>query len=755
MDLGVSAKKIEINGIVQGVGMRPFIHKIVKELSLCGWVRNTSFGAELLLVGDDSDISKFLDKLLNNPPSLSFIEEINVEEVCISENIEDFKIIESQKKESIDALVSPDICICDDCIKELTDPSDRRYGYPFINCTNCGPRFTIIKELPYDRKNTSMSNFPMCPECKAEFLNIENRRYHAQPDCCDLCGPKLVFTDSGGNEISGDAVDMAYEKLVSGKIVAIKGYGGIHLAALPTEKCVRELRKRKRREEKPCAIMCKNLETAKKFCLIDEDEAKILSSPKRPIVLLKKHDENAFNHISENKRIGIMLPYTPLHFLLFQKNIDALVMTSANISDRPIIKDNDEALKELKGIADFFILNNRDIVTRCDDSLLAVLNGEEYFFRRSRGYTPYPIISKNSDIDILACGAEQKASFALAKNKHIFISQHIGDLKNIETLQIYESQITHFEKLFEISPSLIACDMHPDYLSSEYANNRAKRDKLKLVQVQHHHAHLASCMADNKLNEKVLGLIWDGSGYGEDGKIWGGELLAGDFSSYERVGSIREILLAGGDRAVKSVWRVGAHLLMDAGLAPEDFIDEAELSSVKLMLQKHINCFESSGMGRLFDGVASILNIKQEASYEGQGAVLLEAVAEESKKRYKLELYEEKNILRFDWRPLIRGIAEDSKNKVSISLIASKFMNTCAEFAVEELIYAKKNTGIDRVVLSGGVFQNFYLMKHLPERIESAGLKVFNHRRVSTNDEGVSLGQIMIGRSKYVSGSTT
>lgn len=755
MDVDVVAKKIEISGIVQGVGMRPFIHKLVKDLSLCGWVRNSSIGAELLLLGEESAISIFLERVKNNPPALAFIEDINIEDVPVPENIEGFKIIESQKKESIDALVSPDICICEDCIKEIFNPSDRRYEYPFINCTNCGPRFTIIKELPYDRENTSMNSFPMCSDCGTEFEDIESRRYHAQPNCCDVCGPRLIFTDSEGMEIDGEAIELAREKLILGRIVAIKGYGGIHLAALPTEESAKELRKRKQREEKPFALMCKNLESAKKLCDIDEAEARVLCSSRRPIVLLKKRDDNAFNYISENKYLGIMLPYTPLHFLLFQKNIGALIMTSANISDRPIIKDNDEALRGLKGIADYYLLNNRDIVTRCDDSLLAVHNGEEYFFRRSRGYAPYPILSEKSEVDILACGAEQKASFALAKNKHIFLSQHIGDLKNIETLQTYESQILHFEKLFEINPELIISDLHPDYLSSAYAKSRAEAEKLKLTQVQHHHAHLTSCMADNKLNEAVLGLIWDGGGYGEDGKIWGGELLIGDYESFKRVGSIREVILAGGDKAIKSAWRVGTHLLIDSGLEPEDFIVAQGIEAVKTMLQSRVNCFESSGMGRLFDGVAAILDIKREASYEGQGAVLLEAAAEDSEKSYQVDFYEEEGILRFDWRPLVRNIAEDKKNKVRNSLIASKFMNTCIEFASEQLEYTKKNIGIDKVVLSGGVFQNFYLMERLPQRLRSMGFEVFTHRRTSTNDEGISLGQIMIGRSRYVSGSTT
>lgn len=753
-DISIVAKKIEIRGIVQGVGMRPFIHKLVKKLDLRGWVRNSGIGAELLLVGEHTAISDFIEKIKTNPPALAFIEDIYVEPADVPEDIEGFNIVESQKKESIEALVSPDICICEDCARELMNPGDRRYNYVFINCTNCGPRFTIIKDLPYDRKNTSMGSFPMCRQCGEEFGYIEDRRYHAQPDCCPVCGPRLILKDSEGNEIHGDQVKLACEKLRAGKIVAIKGYGGIHLAALPTEECAKELRKRKQREEKPFAIMCRDVATAGRFCEIDDDEAGFLSSKERPIVLLKKKDEGAFGFLSENKRLGIMLPYTPLHYLLFQNGIKALIMTSANISDRPIIKDNEEALRELKGIADFYLLNNRDIVTRCDDSLLAVLNGKEYFFRRSRGYVPYPVISEGNDISVLGCGAEQKASFALAKNRHIFISQHIGDLKNIETLQSYESQIKHFEKLFEISPSLVVSDLHPDYLSSNYAYERASAEGVGLLKVQHHHAHLASCMADNRLNEKVLGLIWDGSGYGEDGKIWGGELLEGDFKSFRRLGSIKEIFLAGGDKAVKSAWRVGTYLLMEAGLEPDDFISAADMKSVELMLQKRTNCFESSGMGRLFDGVSAILGIKTEASYEGQGAILLEASAGESSDCYRIDLYEEDGILKLDWRTIIEKIAADRSNKVRDSLIASKFMNSCIEFAAQQMEFAGKESGIKKVVLSGGVFQNFYLMERLPQKLRDMGFEVFTHRRVSTNDEGISLGQVMIGRSKYVSCGT-
>ena len=470
----------------------------------------------------------------------------------------------------METLVSPDVGICADCRRELLDPHDRRYRYPFINCTNCGPRFTIIKSVPYDRASTSMSAFPMCRDCEREFGDIRDRRYHAQPDCCPKCGPRCFYLDAGGREIPGDAVETARRELKAGRIVCVKGLGGMHLACLPEPDIVSELRRRKRRDEKPFALMCRDTACARTLCRVTDGEAAALEGFRKPIVLLEKLEPGALAHLSENGSLGVMLPYTPLHVLLLGDDIDCLVMTSANISETPIISGNAEALEALRGIADGFLLHDRDIQTKCDDSLIRIYAGRDYPLRRSRGYVPYPVAVPVKR-RLLACGAEQKASFCLSKPGHAFPSQHMGDLKNLETLTNWEEQIEHFAKLFDIAPEAIACDMHPDYLSTAYAEERAEREGIPLLRVQHHHAHMAACMADNSLEGGCLGLVWDGTGYGSDGAIWGGELLAGGYKGFRRAGSMRPIPLAGGDAAIDEIWRVGAAMLSGAGCDTEPF----------------------------------------------------------------------------------------------------------------------------------------------------------------------------------------
>ena len=732
---------ISIHGIVQGVGFRPFIHRLVSQYGLCGFIKNTSSGVELELEGERETLERFAGELPLRAPKLAVIESMEITYTHTLVGYTDFQILKSKTEEFRNTLISPDICICDDCLRELRDKKDRRYRYPFINCTNCGPRFTIIKDVPYDRAKTSMSEFPMCPDCDREYHDIENRRYHAQPDCCPDCGPRVFFLDAEGREQPGDAIELAREALKEGKIIAVKGLGGMHLACrCDDEEIARTLRRRKQRDEKPFAIMCRDAETAKQICKVSGDEEKILTGFRRPIVLMEKKQPGLY-HISENGTVGVMLPYTPLHYLLFGDDIDMLIMTSANLSDTPIMFKNAEAVEKLRGIADGFLLHDREIQTRCDDSLCWVLGGGEYHARRSRGYVPFPVKVPESRGMVLACGAEQKASFCLSKGDYVFPSQHIGDLKNMETFENYRQQISHFQRLFDIKPGLIACDMHPDYLSTAYAEERGAQEGLPVIQVQHHHAHMASCMADNGLTGPAIGLVWDGTGYGSDGTIWGGECLIGDFKGFRRFGSIRPIPLPGGDRAVKETDRVAFSLLADAGCDVSNIENGGMYAQMR---EKGLNCPLSSGMGRLFDGAAAILGIKTFCSYEGQGAVLLEAAAVEDDGEYPV-VWEGKP-LRFDWRPMIRAMVEDKARGTEIGRIAARFMNTLIRMGTEQCVLARKESGIKDVVLSGGSFQNMYIMKRLPKALEKLDFRVWHHRRVSTNDEGIALGQLMIAQ---------
>lgn len=743
---------VKIKGIVQGVGFRPFIHRLVSEYALKGYIRNTSSGVELELEGERAELERFTAELPQKAPKLAVIDAVETEFSKELKNYEGFEIRASETEPLRNVLISPDICICDDCLRELTTPGDRRYRYPFINCTNCGPRFTIIKDVPYDRERTSMSAFPMCPECDREYHDIENRRYHAQPDACPVCGPEVQFFMPGQDcnpvftATGEDAIETAREFLKARKIVAVKGLGGMHLACRCDDggMIAAELRRRKQRDEKPFAVMCRNIECAEKICRVTPEEKRVLTGFSRPIVLLEKRDSR-LDCISENGYVGVMLPYTPLHYLLFGDDIDMLVMTSANLSDTPIMYKNDEALEKLRGIADGFLLHNRDIRTRCDDSLCSVYEGKEYFLRRSRGYVPFPVKIHIPGFaekpQILACGAEQKASFCLKKGDFVFPSQHIGDLKNLETFENYEQQTEHFERLFDILPEAVAFDMHPDYMSAAFAQELAESRGLRAVPVQHHHAHMASCMADNNLEGAVIGLIWDGTGLGTDGTVWGAECLTGGYGGFERFGSIRPIPLIGGDRAVKELDRVAFALCAESGV-PFEAPDARSLAQV---LKSGMNCPLSSGAGRLFDGASALLGIKSVAGYEGQGAVLLEAAADRSESgRFEAAFYEDNGVFRFDWRPMIKQLAAAKAAGEETGKLAAMFMNTLIAMAAEQCRAAREKTGLERVVLSGGSFQNMFIMNRLPGILREDGFEVYHHGRVSCNDEGISLGQVMV-----------
>ena len=735
---------LHIRGIVQGVGFRPFVHRLVREYALAGSIRNSSSGVELELEGERERLDAFLAALPLRAPRLAVIEQIEADFSDRLSGYTGFTIEKSLVEEKRRTLVSPDIAICPDCLRELLTPGDRRYRYPFINCTNCGPRFTIIRDLPYDRPLTSMGRFPMCPDCDREYHDIENRRYHAQPDCCPVCGPRVFYCDCDGTEQPGDAIAQARETIRQGGIVAVKGLGGMHLACRCDDPAIAlRLRQRKRRDEKPFALMCRDVEAARRFCRVNEAEEALLTGFRRPIVLLEKKEPGLY-HLSENGALGVMLPYTPLHVLLLEGDLDALIMTSANLSDTPILHRNSDALTALRGVADGFLLHDREIQTRCDDSLYLVVEGREYPLRRSRGYVPFPLRVEGSRGGILACGAEQKASFCLSRGEYIFPCQHIGDLKNYETLAHYEQQIAHFERLFDQKPELLVCDLHPDYLSTAYARERCEREGLRLVQVQHHHAHLAACMADNGVSERCIGLIWDGVGYGTDGTSWGGECLIGDFRGFERFASLRPIPLPGGDRAVKELDRVAFALLEESG-CDTTAIPRAE--SYRELLRAGLNCPLSSGMGRLFDGAAAILGVKTAAGYEGQGAVLLETAAEQGEEGRYPVAFEGAAPLRFDWRPLIRAMVKERDAGVPVGKIAARFHNTLIDMAVEAARRASEESGVTTVALSGGSFQNRYLLRRLPTRLREAGFTVLLHSRVACSDEGLSLGQTMVAEA--------
>ena len=739
--------KIEVCGIVQGVGFRPFVYRLATEMGLTGRIRNTASGAELTAEGPEPVLRRFAEALRKAPPPAV------VERLCITTlpgpaRCRDFAIAPSADGTRQDTLISPDLGICPDCLRELNDPNDPRYRYPFINCTACGPRFTIVNDVPYDRERTVMAGFALCPRCAGQYADPNDRRYHAQPVCCPECGPALTLCGADGVPVpGGDPIVTAQAWLREGKILAVKGLGGFHLACLaePPEAAER-LRRRKMRDGRPFALMCRDVAAARRLCFVSDQEAEALLSPRRPIVLLRRR-EPAPDHLSENGSLGLMLPYTPLHALLFDGGPDVLVMTSANLAGLPIVTENDEALRKLSGVADGFLLHNRDIAARCDDSLIWIENGRTQFIRRSRGWVPAPVFVPGCPAALLACGAEQKASFCLSRPGAVFPSQHIGDLKNAETLDVYAGQIDRFRRLFGITPRAVACDGHPDYFSTAYAEQLAERENIPLVRVQHHHAHMASCMADNDLDGEVLGLIWDGTGLGADGTIWGGELLCGGYASFRRLGTIRPIPLPGGDRVTDEIWRVGLALLQQTDVPQaQELFPQPAAQAIGAMLASGVGCPLSHGMGRLFDGVCAVAGIRQTCSYEGQGAVLLEAAIGEPAGHapYPLPVSSRGGLYEADWRPMLRQLAADRRRGVAAGEMSERFHNALMEAAAALCRAGRTETGLDRVVLSGGVFQNRYLTGRLCARLQSEGFQVFTHSRVSTNDEGLCLGQLMV-----------
>ena len=752
-------KNILIKGIVQGVGFRPFIHKLVKNYNLSGWVLNSNQGVEIEVEGKTEEINSFVNAIKEKLPPLAKIEKIEVSQLPLV-GYKEFSIKKSiVKEEDSFVLVSQDISICEDCLQELFEPHNRRFRYPFINCTNCGPRFTIIKDIPYDRKKTTMDNFKMCSLCQNEYDDIEDRRYHAQPNACADCGPQVSLYQNKRKIEGIDPLEKAVKLLKEGKIGAIKGLGGFHLACDATNnKAVARLRRLKNREAKPFALMSFNLEKITQYCKVGDKEKEWLVDRARPIVLLKKREDSVISTsvAPGNNYLGVMLPYTPLHYLLLKDNFTALIMTSGNITDQPIIADNLEALDKLDGIVDFFLTYDRDIFNRCDDSVVKIINDDNVFFRRSRGYVPHPIILDFKLKEVLALGGELKNTISFSKENYIFLSQYLGDLKSVETLEFFKESITSFKKMFKAKPEIIACDLHPDYLSTQYAEEMKVKKGFKIVKVQHHHAHIVSCMAENNVKEKVIGVAYDGTGYGDDGNVWGGEFLLCDLKKYSRAGHLKYYPLPGGDKAIVEPWRMAYSYLYSiygpkAKTLDIDFnqrMDCNSLSIIEKMIDKNINSPLTSSCGRLFDAISSLIGIKDEISYEGQAAMELESFCSSGiTEGYKFRTYKEEEKFIIDPQEIFINIIKDLKKGLDKKIIAAKFHNTVAEFTVDLCGKIRENTGINGIALSGGVFQNKYLTEKVIFSLEDKGFKVYIQRKVPPNDGGISLGQAVVAGS--------
>ena len=751
--------KITLEGIVQGVGFRPFVHCLATSFNLSGWTLNSSSGVIIEVEGDEEMLDGFYKELLNSPPPLANIIKKSIE-YHAPLGLKSFEIKESQSFEDEFTPVSPDIGICKDCHRELLDPNDRRYRYPFINCTNCGPRFTIIQDIPYDRQMTTMEKFKMCEKCLAEYEDIANRKYHAQPNACPVCGPRIWLSRDGKEVECADPIKETIDLLRRGCIVAVKGLGGFHLACnAQDDEVVKRLRERKRREKsKPLAIMSPGLKTIKKYCEVSPEEEQLLTGPQKPIVLLKKLKDSpvAESVAPNNNYLGIMLPYTPLHYLLMDDpEMPSLVMTSANLSDEPLTKDNPEAEKRLSEIADYILMHNRDIYNRCDDSLARVVGKQEVVIRRSRGYAPFPVWLDFELKRVLGVGAELKNTFCLTRGNLAFLSQHIGDLKNLETSEFFKEGIERYKRLFRIEPEAIAYDLHPDYLSTKFALELATRNSQPVTfGIQHHHAHIASAMAENGVDERVIGVAMDGTGFGTDGNIWGCEFLLADYLGLERAAHLKYIPMPGGDKAIEEPYRMAISFLYAAygDKIPQHFLKrwrKEKLSFILKMIERGINSPLASSTGRLFDAVSSILGLRDVVDYEAQAAIELEMIADYKEEGvYGFEVFEEEGVFIIDHGPIILDLVQDIDRQVAPSILSSRFHNTVADFTLDICKRIRDKEGVDKVVLSGGVFQNRYLLERVKTWLGQEDFIPILHSRVPPNDGGISLGQAVIASKK-------
>ena len=761
---------VRVEGTVQGVGFRPYVYRLAGELGLDGFVLNDAHGVLIEVEGSSEKVQEFLARLTSEAPPLARVERVAADEreptSCAG-----FTIRESPRGGVPDAPVTPDSATCSDCLAELLDPADRRFRYPFTNCTNCGPRFTIVRAVPYDRPFTTMAGFRMCERCRAEYDNPGDRRFHAQPNACPDCGPSVSLINVHGDPVGRgdtsddlaaaaaalragrDTVAAAAAAVCAGRILALKGIGGFHLACrADDEAAVSALRARKHREDKPFALMAPDLETARALVWLDSDAEESMLGPERPIVLASRRPDAivAPAVAPGSPELGVMLPYSPLHHLLLADAGTTLVMTSGNVSDEPIAYGDEDARVRLAGIADLFLIHDRPIHTRTDDSVLRVLDGRTTFLRRSRGYVPASIeLPGAAARPVLGCGAELKSTFCLAKGARAWVGHHIGDLKNYETLRSFEEGVAHFERLFAVAPEVIAHDLHPEYLSTKYA---AEREGAELVAVQHHHAHLAACLAEHGETGPALGAIFDGTGYGDDGTIWGGELLFGDLADFRRVGMLLPVRLPGGERAIRQPWRMACAWLSVAGEGPPALpralagrVPQRTWEQVAELARTGVASPLTTSMGRLFDAVAALCGLRAEVNYEGQAAIELEAACDPRERgSYPLALVGTGELLVLDPRETIHAITADVDAGARVGTVATRFHAAVAGATAAACTRAAAEHGTELVVLSGGVFQNRRLLTETAAGLRAAGLRVLMPERLPCNDGGIAYGQVAV-----------
>jgi hydrogenase maturation protein HypF len=751
----VERRAIAVQGIVQGVGFRPFVYGLAERHKLHGFVKNQTGGVLIEVEGESRALDRFLSELAGQPPPLARIEGLSWEgRPPRGDSL--FRIEPSQADPAGAVFVSPDVATCDACLAEMFDPTQRRYRYPFLNCTDCGPRLTIVRGVPYDRQRTTLASFSLCPACRREYDDPADRRFHAQPTACPACGPHLQLL-AGGQRSAADPLAGFVAALRAGRIGALKGLGGYHLACdARREPVVAELRRRKHRDEKPFAVMVRDLAGAEALAEVGPAEKDLLTSPRRPIVLLRKRPGAAVaaSVAPGNPYLGILLPYTPLHHLLLH-DLDGmpLVMTSGNRSDEPIAYEDADALERLGDIANVFLTHDRPIHVRCDDSVTRVVDGLELPLRRSRGYAPQPIaLPRECRRPILAVGGQLKGTFALGRGRHAFLSHHLGDLDHFDAYRAFTRDVGLYEQLLAIRPEVLAHDLHPDYASTRYARQRRPD---ALVAVQHHHAHVASCMAEHGLVEPVLGVAFDGTGYGSDGAVWGGEFLIADYRQFRRAAHLRYVGLPGGDQAIREPWRMAVAHLLDAGAATtplEQRLAPPALRTITRMLERRLNSPPTSSAGRLFDAVAALAGVRDRVSYEGQAAVELEWLATPTAPDgvYPFDLQEAREgepaepVLVIDTRPLIRAVADDARRGTSPALIARRFHSTLVEVIAAVCGRLRRASGLEAVALSGGVFLNALVTGEVCARLQREGFRVYRQRLVPPNDGGLSLGQLAI-----------
>lgn len=769
--VGLTTVDIVVTGVVQGVGFRPFVYRIANQLGVRGTVLNDGRGVVIVAQASQRQLEAFVDALRQKHPPLAKIASLEISPRQQSSIIESFRIVASGTAATrVSAWIPADTFVCDDCLHEMRDPADRRYRYPFINCTNCGPRYSIIERMPYDRAMTTMKSFAMCPACLGEYEDPGDRRFHAQPNACPICGPRLRLVNNIGADVTTDDIPaFVRSALREGKIVAIKSVGGFHLAVTPfDERAVSELRRRKRRDAKPFALMAPTIDVVRRYAHVSSDEADVLISPARPIVLLSRFSDAAIAKAvaPRSPMLGFMLPSAPLHYLLLEEpDLPAIVMTSGNISGQPICRSNDEALRDLTRIADYVLLHDRDIHTRVDDSVMRVSRMNEpgrsrlTFLRRSRGFAPNPIhLPGKPGASVLACGAELKTTVAVSRGNEVFLSQHIGDIKNEDTFAAHQTIAGELARLNGIRPQVIACDLHPQFRATQEA---LAQETLSVELVQHHHAHMASCMAENGLTGQTIGVIFDGTGYGTDGTIWGGEFLVGDYETFERAAHLRPSLLLGGEQAIHEPVRTAIALLLETFgtldaippiLPPLRFLDTQQKRIFETMFSRRINAMPHTSMGRLFDGVASLLGLCHIAEYEGHGPIDLEATLDRDHTmaepfEYAIHV-NEGGRLEIDFRPIVRCLVDGMAENVPTAQLSRRFHSTLVTIVTDVCERLSERFGTRQVVLSGGVFLNEFLLVNTFARLQSLGYAVHHQSAVPPNDGGISLGQVAVANAR-------